>query len=156
MAKASDTLRMPAGSRLAVYLVLGALWLSGCVWLLLDEFFESRGPFGVSPHPWEGAILALHGILAIISTFLFGWLTARHVLARWPGRLRRLSGATLAMFFALLTLSGFALFFIGDDRWQRLSAVAHDALGLGVLVFAIQHWFFAKRRDIRSAASRPW
>ena len=155
MARASDSLRMPVRSRLAVYLILGALWLSGCSWLVLDGFFESTGPFGVTPHPWEGAVLTLHGIVAIISTYLFGWLTARHLLARWPARSRRLSGATLAAFFVLLTASGFALFFVSDDRWQRLAAVAHDALGLGILVFAIQHWFFARRRDMRSAASRP-
>jgi phosphoglycerol transferase MdoB-like AlkP superfamily enzyme len=147
---------MPARRRLAVYAIMGALWLSGCVWLVLDEFFESRGPFGVTRHPWQGAILTLHGIVAIISTYLFGWLTAGHVLARWPRRSRRLSGATLAAFLMLLTLSGFALFFVSDDRWQRLAAVTHDALGLGILVFAIQHWFFARRRDMRSADSRPW
>ncbi len=155
MARVSHKRRMPARSRLAVYLILGALWLSGCAWLLLDEFFQSTGPFGVTPHPWEGAVLTLHGIVALVSTYLFGWLTARHLLARWPARTRRLSGAVLAGFFMMLTLSGFALFFVSDDRWQHLAAVAHDALGLGVLVFAIQHWFFARRRDMRSADSRP-
>jgi hypothetical protein len=147
---------MSARSRFAVYGILGALWLSGCVRLVLDEFFESTGPFGATPHPWAGAILTLHGIAGIVSTYLFGWLTARHVLARWPGRSRRLSGATLAASFMLLTLSGFALFFVSDDRWQHLAALTHDAFGLGILVFAIQHWFFPKRRDMRSAASRPW
>lgn len=155
MPRASDRLRMPARGRLTVYLILGTLWLTGCAWLVLEEFFESTGPFGATPHPWEAAVLTLHGIVAVISTYLFGWLTARHLLARWPARSRRLSGATLAAFFVLLTISGFTLFFVSDDRLQRLAALAHDALGLGILVFAIQHWFFAKRRDMRSAASRP-
>jgi hypothetical protein len=70
--------------------------------------------------------------------------------------LRRLSGGTLAAFLMLLIVSGFALFFVSDDRWQHLMAAAHDLLGLGVTVFAIQHWIFARRRDMRSAASRPW
>jgi len=148
--------RMPARKRLAIYLVLGTLWLSGCMWLVLDEFFESRGQFGMTPHPWAPAILLVHGMVAILSMYLLGWVTARHVLRWWPGRLRRLSGAVLAAFFLLLSLSGFALFFLSDDRWQHLAATAHDALGLGITVFAIQHWFFARRRDMRSAASRPW
>jgi uncharacterized membrane protein len=148
--------RMPARKRLAIYLVLGSLWLSGCVWLALDEFFESRGQFGMTPHPWAPAILLVHGIVAILSMYLLGWVTARHVLRWWPGRLRRLSGGVLAVFFVFLSLSGFALFFVSDDRWQHLAATAHDALGLGITVFAIQHWFFARRRDMRRAASRPW
>ena len=64
-------------------------------------------------------------------------------------------GGALAALFLLLTLSGFALFFVSDDRWQHLAATVHDALGLGITVFAVQHWFFARRRDIRSADSRP-
>jgi uncharacterized membrane protein len=148
--------RMPTPKRWAIYLVLGTLWLSGCVWLALDQFFKPQGEFGRIPNPWEPAILLAHGIIAILSMYLLGWVTARHVQRWWPGRLRRVSGGVLAAFFVLLSVSGFALFFVSDDRWQHLAAVGHDALGLGITVFAIQHWFFARRRDMRSAASRPW
>lgn len=146
---------MPARRRLAIYLVFGTLWFSGCAWLVLDEFFETKGQFGVMPHPWEPTILLAHGIVAILAMYLLGWVTARHVLRWWTGRLRRLSGGVLATLFALLSISGFALFFVSDDRWQRLAAVTHDALGIAVTVFALQHWIFARRRDMRSAASRP-
>src|ERR1700680_2452135 len=87
--------RMPARKRLAIYWVLGALWLSGCAWLALDQFFESTGDFGKMPNPWEPTILLAHGIIAILSMYLLGWVTARHVLRWWPGRLRRLSGGML-------------------------------------------------------------
>jgi hypothetical protein len=147
---------MPMRKRLAVYAVFGLLWLSGCAWLLLDQFFESQGAFGATPNAWQAPILLLHGILAILSMYLLGWITARHVLRWWPARSRRLCGGTLAALFAFLSLSGFALFFVSDDRWQHLAAVMHDGLGLGITAFAIQHWFFAKRRDMRKAASRPW
>jgi hypothetical protein len=142
--------------RLAVYVILGALWLSGLVWLVLDQFFESRGPFGMIPSPWRPPVLLVHGVLAILSMYLLGWVTVRHVIRLWPGRLRRLSGGALAALLALLALSGFALFFVSDDRWQHLAAVVHEVLGLGITLLAIQHWFFARRRDMRSAASRPW
>src|SRR2546430_1361401 len=58
--------RMPARNRLAVHSVLGKLWLSGCAWLVLDQFFESRGQFGRTPHPLAPAILMMHGIVAIL------------------------------------------------------------------------------------------
>jgi hypothetical protein len=148
--------RMSMRRRLAVYLILGALWLSGMMWLVLDQFFESQGPFGTIPSPWRPAVLLGHGALAILSMYLLGWVTARHVIRLWPGRLRRLSGAALAALLALLALSGFALFFVSDDRWQHFAAVAHEVLGLGITLLAIQHWFVARRRDMRSAASRPW
>jgi hypothetical protein len=146
---------MSMRKRFAIYSIFGILWLSGCVWLVLDQFFESEGQFGPAPNHWEPPILLAHGIVAILSMYLLGWVTARHVLRWWPARLRRWSGATLAGIFALLSVSGFALFFVSDDRWQHGAAIAHDALGLGITAFAIQHWFFARRRDMRSAASRP-
>jgi hypothetical protein len=146
---------IPARQRAAIYLVLGGLWLSGCVWLLLDQFVKRSGPFDAAPHPWQPTILLIHGIVAIAGMYLLGWVTACHVLRWWPSRLRRLSGGTLATFLTLLVVSGFALFFVSDDQWQRIAAVTHDVLGVGVTVFGIQHWFFARRRDMRSAASRP-
>ena len=151
--KGHDTVRgrMPERQRLAIYLVLGTLWLSGCLWLCLDRFFARRGEFGMTPHPWQPAILLLHGVIAILSMYLLGWITARHALRWWPGRRRRLSGATLGAFLALLAVSGFALFFLSDDQWQHAAASTHDALGLGVTVFGIHHWLFAKRRSTRDA-----
>ena len=141
--------------RFAIFLVFGTLWLSGCLWLILDQFFAQPGPFGSTPHPLQASMRLAHGIIGILSLYLLGWVGARHVLRWWPGRLRRWSGATLAAFFVLLTVTGFALFFLSDDGWQRGAAVAHDILGVTVTVFAVQHWFFARHRAIRSAASRP-
>jgi hypothetical protein len=135
---------MPRRQRLAVYLIMGILWLSGCLWLCLDQFIAKRGEFGVTPHPWEPAILLIHGVIAILSMYLFGWITAHHILRWWPGRLRRLSGGTLGTFFFLLAVSGFALFFVSDDDWQRIAARIHDVLGLAVVVFAVEHWFLIK------------
>jgi hypothetical protein len=149
-------MRMPRRARLAVYGMFGTLWLSGCVWLVLNQYFESRGPFGRTPHPWEPAILLVHGVAAILSMYVFGWISARHVRRWWAARMRRVSGGILAAGFALLVLSGFALFFVSDDEWQHVAAAAHDVAGLAITGFAIQHWFFSRRRDMRSAASRPW
>lgn len=137
--------RMSRGQRVSVYLSVGALWLSGCLWLCLDQFFAKRGPFGVTPHPLQAPILLLHGVAAILSMYLFGWITARHALRWWPGRVRRLSGGALAALLAVLIVSGFALFFLIDDESQHIAAAIHEVLGLGVTVFAIQHWFFGRR-----------
>jgi len=76
--------------------------------------------------------------------YLFGWISARHVLRWWAGKLRRSSGGALASIMALLTATGFALFFVSSDAWQRYAAGAHDVLGIGVTLFAIQHWFFGR------------
>jgi hypothetical protein len=136
---------MPRRQRFAVYLIVGALWLSGCVWLCLDELFARRGPFGNAPHPLAAPLLLVHGVVAIASMYLFGWITAHHALRWWAAGLRRSSGGILAGFLALLVASGFALFFVSSDAWQRYAAAAHDGLGIVLTLFAIQHWFFGNR-----------
>src|SRR5581483_4282147 len=74
---------MRAGLRVAIYTVFGALWASGCLWLLLHEFFTHPGDFGPVPNPWEPAILRLHGWIAVAAVFLLGWITAGHISDRW-------------------------------------------------------------------------
>jgi hypothetical protein len=138
---------MTARQRAAIFAVFGALWFSGCLWLCLHQFFARGGQFGATPHPWEPSVLLLHGVIAILSMYLLGWITARHILHFWSRRLRQLSGGVLAAFLALLVLSGFALFFLSDDQWQYVAASIHDALGVGVTVFGVQHWFFARPSD---------
>jgi hypothetical protein len=146
--RAAHTVRMPRSRRLTVYLIVGAVWLTGCVWLYLDQFQETHDQFGVTPHPLESPLLLLHGIAAILSMYLFGWISARHILRLWSGGLRRMSGAALAAVLTVLVFSGFALFFLVDDRLQHFTAVIHEVLGLAVTVFAIQHWFYRKPRPL--------
>lgn len=153
MAWVSD--RMPVPLRYGVYAAFGLLWCSGCIWLVLDQFYARRGPFGVTPHPWQPALLLLHGIAAIAVTYLLGWVTARHAVEAWRRNTRRVSGGFLAGMLAALSLSGFALYYLSSDRWQHATAIVHELAGLAFVVIAVQHASISRRRDIRSAASRP-
>ena len=136
---------MPRGQRAAVYLIVGVLWISGFAWLCLDQFAAQPGPFGSIRHPLQPPLLLAHGVVAVASLYLFGWIGARHALRWWVGGLRRMSGGTLASLMVILILSGFALFFVSSDAWQRYAAAVHDVLGIAVTLFAIQHWFFGRR-----------
>ena len=60
----------------------------------------------------------------------------------------------IAVFLAVLAASGFALFFLVDDAGVHVAAVIHDACGLAVAVFAIQHWFFKGRGRAVDSAPR--
>jgi hypothetical protein len=144
---------MPASQRLWVYVLLGILWLTGVMWLCLDQFFSARGPFGKTPHPWEQPLVLTHGIIAIASMYLLGWISAKHVSHWWSKRLRRASGSLLCAFLGVLIVSGFALFFISDDRWQRIMAVIHEISGLSITPLAVQHWFVRQRQPSSSDAT---
>jgi hypothetical protein len=140
--------RMPPAQRYTVYAVFGALWFSGCAWLILHQFFAKADQFGNIRHPWEPKTLLLHGVVAIAATYLLGWVAARHVAQAWRSANRRLSGGSYSSCIAVLVLSGFALFFLTDDRWQQNAALAHEILGVAFAFCAIQHWCFGRRMRV--------
>jgi hypothetical protein len=137
---------MPPRLRLFVYVVFGAVWLTGCIWWALHRYFAMPGDFGVVRHPWEPTVAWMHGALAIATAFMFGWVMARHGSEGWHQHKRRTSGGAFTAVVAVLSLSGFALFFVIDADWQRRTAGLHDVLGLLVTAFAAEHWRNSKTR----------
>jgi hypothetical protein len=131
---------MPERLRYAIYLVFGGLWLSGCGWLVLHQFFATPTDFGEARHPWEPPLLLIHGVLSLFTTYLFGWIMARHAADAWVMHKRRISGSLLTTLLVILAVSGFALFFLSDDAWQTRSAQVHEVIGLVVTLFAVEHW----------------
>jgi hypothetical protein len=131
--------RMSVGLRSAVMLTFGALWLSGCYWLVLHYFFAQPSEFGPVQHPWGPVILRIHGWIAIAGVFLLGWVTARHVTDRWPQMIKRSSGIAMASVAAVLGLTGYALYYT-TDRVHDAAGVAHEVIGAAAFLFALTHW----------------
>ncbi len=120
-------------------LTFGALWLSGCYWLVLHYFFAQPSEFGPVQHPWGPVILRIHGWIAIAGVFLLGWVTARHVTDRWPHMIKRSSGIAMASVAAVLGLTGYALYYT-TDRLHDAAGVAHEVIGAAAFLFALKHW----------------
>jgi hypothetical protein len=131
--------RMSAGLRWAVMLIFGALWLSGCEWLILHYFCAQPADFGPVQHPWAPLILKVHGWIAVAAVFLLGWITARHVSDRWPQMLKRVSGVAIASVAAILAVTGYALYYT-TDRLHDLAGAAHEVLGGAAILLALAHW----------------
>jgi hypothetical protein len=131
--------RMSVGLRSAVMLTFGALWLSGCYWLVLHYFFAQPSEFGPVQHPWGPVILRIHGWIAIAGVFLLGWVTARHVTDRWPQMIKRSSGIAMASVAGVLGLTGYALYYT-TDRLHDSAGVAHEVIGAAAFLFALTHW----------------
>jgi hypothetical protein len=142
-------MRMSAGLRAALYATFGLLWLSGCGWLALHEFFEPVTEFGPTPHPWEPVLLRVHGVIAVAGDFLLGWMSPVHVVERWRQRRKMTSGIVTAATAALLVLSGYALYYF-TDRAHTASSMIHETIGAAAIVVALIHW-----RRFTAAGQRP-
>jgi hypothetical protein len=131
--------RMSLGLRSAVIVAFGALWLTGCLWLVLHYFFAQPSDFGPLENPWSALILRIHGWIAVSGVFLLGWVTARHVSDRWPQMVKRTSGISMATVSVILALTGYALYYT-TDRLHDSAGVAHEIIGVAAFLFALAHW----------------
>jgi hypothetical protein len=136
---------MSAWLRWLTYTSFGVLWLSGCVWLALHVFFQSAGDFGPAPHPWQPSLMVIHGVAAMVVTFLVGWIAGSHVTVHWKRRIKRVSGIALISLVALLALTGLGGYYLGSESLRNQTAFVHELAGVIVLIPALLHWF-AKRR----------
>jgi succinate dehydrogenase hydrophobic anchor subunit len=130
---------MSAGLRITVLAVCALLWLSGALWSLLHHVFADRNEFGPLPNAWEAPLMRLHGLIAVAAVFLFGWIGASHILARWSTLANRRSGLGLLVCALVLLASGYALYYT-TGAFHQAAGVLHEWLGLASLGVALAHW----------------
>jgi hypothetical protein len=143
---------MSAALKSAVMVTFGALWLSGCYWLILHYFFAQPSDFGPVQQPWAPAVLKIHGWVAVASVFLLGWVTARHVSDRLPQTPKRVSGLAIASVAVTLAVTGYALYYT-TDRLHDLAGLAHETIGGAAVLLALTHW--KRRRPVRRSELLP-
>jgi hypothetical protein len=140
--------------RIGLYVVGWGTWLSGALWLIAHYFMRVKGQFGFKSNPLEFWWLTAHGAFAVACVFMFGWLWSRHIVGGWTMRWRRWSGGVLSGFVVWLTISGYALYYIGGAQWLDWTSILHWAAGLASLVAFFIHWLSRSqpRRTRRSRA----
>lgn len=115
------------------------LWLTGAVWLLLHYFFMRQGEFGPEHSPLEGWTLKAHAAFAFLALWTLGLLWGVHVVNGWRLARRRWTGGVLMAVMGLLSLSGYLLYYAGDDQLRTLVSVAHWTVGLAVFAAYLVH-----------------
>lgn len=140
--------KLGAFHRYCAYSILGLLFVSGVVHFVLHQFFAVTGPFGAAPHPAEHSLLLLHGAAAMAALLLIGSLLPAHVGPSWLLDRNRRAGLALLAVVALMTLSGYGLYYLGADGLRAACRWLHIGAGLAFLpVFAGHLW--------RGVSTRP-
>jgi hypothetical protein len=132
--------RMSRRFRLTLVWVSSLIWLTGLGWMLLHYFLQQPGEFGATPHPLEPITLRIHGLLAIMGIFLFGWISGRHVIDAWYRRNQHISGVWLFVACLLLASSGYALFYVTHEASHQTLSIIHQVIGIGIAALAWMHW----------------
>jgi hypothetical protein len=146
--------RMSRRRRLGLYFVGLGLWLSGGLWLLFHHFLLRQGELGLSAHPLEPWWLKVHGALAFASLWVLGLLWGVHVREGWALRLRRPSGAVLLGALALLIVSGYLLYYLGNEDARAITSIVHWGVGLAVPIAYSAHRVSPRIRPRSSRKAR--
>jgi hypothetical protein len=132
--------------RRAVYVIGIGVWVTGAMWVVAHYFLMEMGPFGPAPHPLEFWSRASHGAFAFASLWLLGLLWSVHIPAGWRSLRRRWSGSIVFAISGWLVMSGFVLYYLGNDELISAVTLLHWSVGLLTpAIFLLHQW----RRDPR-------
>jgi uncharacterized membrane protein len=133
-----------------LYLTSALLLVSGLGWLVGHFMLRTPGALGYGPHPSEVWWLRLHGAAVMVFLAVFGALLPGHVVQNWRRRVNRYSGLAVVLVVVLLTITGYGLYYLVDDRQRGLMSVTHWIVGLAAAAVLALHALLGKRLAARA------
>lgn len=135
--------------RRLLYGALGILFLSGGLWALSHYA-------GVVPSFGEPTLMKIHGAAAMAALVLIGGLLPGHVAIGWTLQRNKWSGTGLLIVCGLLTVTGYLLYYLGDEAARGLSSYLHLALGIALPASLAAHLTAnPSRQPAAVSASQP-
>ncbi len=116
------------------------LLLTGLAWLLLHYRNGIDTPQVSLPQYWEASLMRLHGLAMLVFLLAVGALSAVHIPRGWRERHNHRSGLSLLTSAALLTGSGYALYYYTSETSRTLVGLAHTAIGVVLAISFALHW----------------
>ena len=124
--------------RRILYVVSLVLLFSGAVWAWAHRLDE-QGDAGVTLRNFNPWLMKAHGFAAVGFVLLLGTLLPTHVRRSWHARKNRSNGVFFLGVVSLLTLSGYALYYLGDETWRNATSQFHLWLGLSSPLLLFWH-----------------
>ena len=98
-------------------------------------------------------MLRLHGAAAMAGLIVYGSLLPVHIRRAWSIRRNIVLGVGLVAFMLLLTVTGYLLYYSGDENLRPVISAAHWILGLGVPLLLVWH-IISGRMQTRASEMR--
>ena len=148
-----DLIRLKPFHRRLLYGVLVLLFLTGAAWAYWNDLVSSPGDFEMSAKAWA---MKVHGASAMAILVLVGMLLTGHVRFAWRARRNRCNGSLFLGAFGILTVTGYGLYYAGDENLRELTSWIHLAVGLALPLLLILHIWLGKRtRPAAELQRRP-
>ena len=143
-------LQLSRRHRWSVYLLGLVLLISGLAWAWLHRLDEG----GIAQGSWREFkpwLMKVHGFAALGFVLLLGTLLPVHVRHSWHARRNRANGAFFLSSVSILTLTGYALYYLGNEKLRALCSNVHFWLGAFIPLLLILHIWSGRRATEVSA-----
>ncbi len=137
-----DSIRLKRLQRYFLYAVLALLFLSGVAWAYWNYLAASPGDFETNAKTWA---MKIHGAAAMVILVLIGMLLTGHVRFAWRARRNRANGSVFLSAFAVLTVTGYGLYYLGGERVRAWTSWIHLAVGLALPILLLIHILLGRR-----------
>ena len=138
-------LRLERWQRRAIYATVGVLSLSGLVWIAAHFFFRPVTQFGESISPLEPWSMKLHGAAAMGLFFLVGSILNGHIRRALRTGRNRVSGWLMVGLVALLTVTGYGLYYLAGETARPVWSLLHWIPGCALAGGLALHIFTGRR-----------
>jgi hypothetical protein len=138
--------------RWAVWSTSAATFVTGLIYLWMKYMLVSDDPLAVMNHPWQGAVLKAHILVAPLLVFSIGLVALRHVWRHLRANMQdgRRSGLLTVALLGPMIATGYLIQTITSQGWLRAMALSHMGLGLLYGVGLLAHQFAAGGRKARA------
>ena len=116
--------RLHPALRASLYAVLALLVLSGALW-----------EAGIA----RAMLIKVHGAAAMASLVALGALLARHVACGWAAGKNRTTGVVMLAALLWLVVSGYLLYYAGDEGLRSYVSQTHFWVGLALAAMFAVH-----------------
>jgi hypothetical protein len=137
-------LQMGRRQKYLLYAACLALFLSGISWAWIHHLDEA-GRASDNLVNWKTRLIAVHGFSAMVFVLLLGAVLGGHVRRAWHARKNRKNGVFFLSLVILLTLSGYTLYYLGDENQRAMLSNFHLWLGISAPAFLLLHIWLGHR-----------
>lgn len=137
-------LRLSLLTEFFVYLVFGLLLVTGVIWMFGQTSLAEGNHI-------SSLMLKVHGAAAMAALILLGALI-NHMRKGWKARKNRALGLPLFSLVLFLVITGYGLYYAGDEQLRSLISQWHAWIGLGLVLLLPAHVLIG--RALRRRRSR--
>jgi cation transport ATPase len=137
-----DSIQLKRLHRYLLYVVLLVLFFSGAAWAYVHYLSPRPEDLRNTLKAWA---LKIHGAAAMATLVLIGTVLTAHVKFAWSARRNRLNGIFFLTIFGVLTVTGYGLYYFGDDRLRAWTSWIHLGIGLILPLFLLAHILLGRR-----------